>query len=56
MCRFGETALHYAVRAKNRDLVQFLLDQEADMSVRSRDGTPLDIADDEGIKSVLNGM
>jgi ankyrin repeat protein len=52
--RFGETALHYAVRSKDAELVHFLLDRGADLSVRSRDGSPVDVAD-EDMKSVLTG-
>merc|ERR1711974_252900 len=44
--KLGETALHYAVRTKDTDLIKLLLQYDADLSIRSRDGTPMDIVGD----------
>jgi len=53
--KIGETALHYAVRNRDAQIIKMLLDQKADMSIRSSDGTPLEIADDS-IKPFLTGQ
>jgi len=42
--KIGETALHYAVRAGQKEIIQLLLEAGADTTIKSGDGTPLDIA------------
>lgn len=46
--------MHYAVRTQDKYLVRLLMKCNTDLTIRSRDGTPLDIATEE-IKCILNG-
>jgi ankyrin repeat protein len=43
--RHGETALHYATRTGNEDLVRLLIIAGADVNVRGRAGSPYDVCD-----------
>lgn len=42
--KIGETPLHYAVRASQKEIIQLLLEYGADTQIKSEDGTALDIA------------
>ena len=50
----GESALHYAARNGYRHLVEFLLDEGADMSSINREGfTPIEVAMMRGYRSIV---
>ena len=53
LCRIGETALHYAVRASQKEIIQLLLEYGADTSLKSGDGTALDIASSLEIANLI---
>jgi len=49
----GETLLHYAVRANNKDVVLDLLSLGADRGAKNRRGeTPLDLAQTKGYQEI----
>jgi len=52
-CRHGETALHCACKAGNRDVVKLLLDYNADCSISGINGTPQEIAERVGDSDIL---
>lgn len=49
---FQETALHGAVRSGNIAVVKLLLERGADPSASSEDGTPADVAREEGFEKI----
>lgn len=50
----GKTALHFAVEAKNRGMVQELLNNGANVAITTKDGkSPADLTKDEEILRVL---
>ena len=51
--RFGETALHYASRNGDAKVCELLMSHSADLSICSRDGTPIDISANPDIKNLL---
>lgn len=51
----GESLLHYAVRANNKEAVADLLALRADKSIRNRKGeAPLDIAQSKGFQDIVS--
>ena len=50
----GATALHLACQKDQREIVEFLLEKEADISARKNDGmTPVHVAAEYGCRSVM---
>ncbi|KAL4453969.1 hypothetical protein ABPG74_003852 [Tetrahymena malaccensis] len=53
--KMGDTILHYASYKKNKDLVKYLLLQGSNPTLKNtRDQTPLDVAGDDEIKTLLS--
>lgn len=52
--KIGETCLHYAVRAGQKEIIELLIDNGADVSIRSEEGTPLDICPAPELQAVIN--
>jgi len=51
----GETLLHYAVRANNKDAVADLISLGADRGAQNRKGeTPLDLAQAKGYQEIAS--
>eukprot|EP00339_Tiarina_fusa_P008981 CAMPEP_0117081440 /NCGR_PEP_ID=MMETSP0472-20121206/57397_1 /TAXON_ID=693140 ORGANISM="Tiarina fusus, Strain LIS" /NCGR_SAMPLE_ID=MMETSP0472 /ASSEMBLY_ACC=CAM_ASM_000603 /LENGTH=795 /DNA_ID=CAMNT_0004809365 /DNA_START=77 /DNA_END=2460 /DNA_ORIENTATION=- len=51
--KIGETPLHYAVRASQKEIIQLLLEYGADTSLKSEEGTPFDIASSLEIANMI---
>ncbi len=49
----GETALFRAIRGGRTEAVKLLLDRGADVNVRVKAGTPLKLAEKEGLKEIV---
>eukprot|EP00012_Vannella_robusta_P006723 CAMPEP_0206201394 /NCGR_PEP_ID=MMETSP0166-20121206/11513_1 /ASSEMBLY_ACC=CAM_ASM_000260 /TAXON_ID=95228 /ORGANISM="Vannella robusta, Strain DIVA3 518/3/11/1/6" /LENGTH=805 /DNA_ID=CAMNT_0053620043 /DNA_START=36 /DNA_END=2449 /DNA_ORIENTATION=- len=51
--KIGETPLHYAVRASQKEIIQLLLEYGADTSLKSEDGTAFDMASSLEIANLI---
>ena len=52
--RSGDNVLHFAVRAKNFDLVEFLIEKGVDLTAEGEEGTPLSLANQLGDTHIVN--
>ena len=51
--KFGETPLHYAVRARQKEMITMLMEKGADPNLRADEGTALEIAQSFEILNLL---
>jgi ankyrin repeat protein/Leucine-rich repeat (LRR) protein len=50
----GETALHYAVKSRHAEVCRLLVLNGADVTIKGKNGTPLDIAKQRNYKDIID--